>query len=220
MNARIQIASLALVSLLLGGCATPPNKPNYTQFRTENPRSVLIVPTVNRSVDVDAPDYFLATISRPIAERGYYVFPVHLVKSVMEESGLNDANMVHSNDPTRLGKLFNTDSIMYITIERWDARYAVLSTTTTVELTYVLKSAKTGETLWNNHQTIVYQPQQNNSNGIAGLIASAVVAAMQKAAPNYIPLAQQANNQAVNTRGLGVPAGPYDSHYLKDQSEF
>jgi hypothetical protein len=105
---------------------------DYSKFRDEDPESILIVPVVNRSADVDAPDYFLSTATLPIAERGYYVFPVNLVKRLLEDDGLSDANIVHSADPTRLRELFGADAILYISIERWDARYAVLSTTVTV----------------------------------------------------------------------------------------
>ncbi len=222
MRAKIYFVMLVGLSIVLGGCATPSEKPNYSQFRTENPRSVLIVPAVNRSVDVNAPDFLLSTITVPIVERGYYVFPVRLVQSSMEENGLNDADMVHQNDPIRLGKLFNADSILYITIERWDAKYAVFATTTTVELSYILKSAKTGELLWKNHQVIVYTPQGNNNNGLAGLIGNMIAAAIEKGSPNYIPLAQQANAHAVypekyhKPAGYGLPAGPYDAEYNKD----
>lgn len=226
MTIRICFAMFAGISLLLSGCASPPEKPNYSQFRTENPRSVLVVPAINRSVDVNAPDFLLSTITVPIVERGYYVFPVRLVQSAMQENGLNDADMVHQNDPIRLGKLFNADSILYITIERWDARYAVLSTTTTVGLSYILKSAKTGELLWHNKQEFVYNPQQNNSGGIAGLIINMAVAAMEKGSPNYIPLARQANAHAVHQEkyqrpaGYGLPAGPYDSQYNTDSADY
>jgi hypothetical protein len=113
---------------------------------------------------------------------------------------------------------------MYITIERWDAKYALFSTTTTVELSYVLKSAVSGLTLWTNHQLLVYTPQQNNSGGIGGLIANAIAAAVEKSAPNYIPLAQMANAHAVYPEGYelpagyGIPAGPYDQMYNKDNA--
>ena len=147
-------------------CVTQPRKSDFTQLRVENPRSVLVVPVVNRSVDVNAPEYFLSTISRPIAERGYYVFPVHLVKSMMEEDGLSDADLVHNSDPKRLSKLFGADAIMYVSIERWDAKYIVLSTTVTVEMSYVLKSASSGETLWKNQQKLVYHPRTIRAGGL------------------------------------------------------
>ena len=215
-------SSLLLIATLmsLGGCVTAPPKANFTQFRTENPRSILVVPAINKSVDVNAPDYFLATISVPLAERGYYVFPVNMVRSVMADDGLNDANLVHSGDPKRLGELFGADAIMYISIERWDAKYAVLSTTVTVELNYTLKSSHTGATLWHNHEVTAYQPQAASSGGIAALIADAFEAARTKAARYYAPLAQQANAQAINTKGTGLPAGPHDALYLKDTQDF
>jgi hypothetical protein len=144
MTFKIKLVFMLCVLVGLSGCVTAPAfKSDYEKFRAANPRSMLIVPVVNHSVDVDAPDYFLSTISRPIAERGYYVFPVNLVKRVMEDDGLGDADLVHANSPQRLAQIFGAESIMYISIERWDAKYMVLSTQTTVELKYSLKSGNT-----------------------------------------------------------------------------
>lgn len=222
MSRNLKIWIVCFFVLSVSGCATQmQKKSDYTALRTEAPRSILVVPVINRSVEVNAPDYFLSTISRPLAERGYYVFPVHLVKRMMEDDGLGDADMVHGGDTQKLGKMFGSDSVMYVRIERWDAQYIVFSTTVTVELKYVLKSTSSGQTLWENAQKLVYQPQNNNSGGgLAGLIAQAVVAAIAKAAPNYVPLAQQANMQAIHTKGRGLPAGPYIDLYQKDQADF
>jgi hypothetical protein len=219
MNLKPTIALMSLV-VLFTGCATPPPRYDYSQFRTEAPRSILVVPVINRSIDVNAPDYFLATIATPLAERGYYVFPVNMVKSVLADDGLSDADLVHAGDPHRLGELFGTDAVMYISIERWDAKYVVLATTVTVELNYNLKSTHTGQVLWKNHQIVVYQPQQSGGGGLAGLVANAIAAAIAKAAPNYMPLARQANGGAINVKGTGLPAGPYDGMFGKDTTEF
>jgi hypothetical protein len=213
-----------LAVLWITGCAhhQVEKKYDYAKFRSENPHSILIVPVINRSVDIDAPNYFLSSISQPIAERGYYVFPVNMVKEVMNDDGLSDADMVHGGDPKRLAQIFGADSVMYISINRWDARYIVLSTTVTVELDYQLKSGKTGAVLWKNKQVIAYSPQNNNGGGnpLAALIASAITAAMEKAAPNYMPLARQANARAIGTAGQGLPAGPYDPQFMKDVAAF
>jgi hypothetical protein len=207
---------------LLSGCASPDRGYDYSAFRSADPRSILIVPVVNNSVDVDAADYFLSAISQPVAERGYYVFPVNMVKRVMEEDGLSDANMVHNADPTRLAELFGADSVLYVSIERWDAKYAVLATTVTVDFDYTLKDGHTGNTLWKSDQTIVYQPQSGSSgNLIADLVVAAVQAAATKAKPNYMPLAQQANNAAVVETHHGLPAGPYRvKEYQQDTDRF
>ena len=220
INLRLVILTLGIGFLV--GCNPPVSDPkDYGKFRSENPRSILVVPVINRTVDVTAPDYFLATISRPIAERGYYIFPVNLVKRVLEDDGLADSNLVHQADPKRLGELFGVDTILYITIHKWDAKYAIISTSVEVEFTYSLKSGKTGEELWKSKEAMRYVPENRSSgNPLADLLAMAITAGMTKAAPNYIPLAQQANGHAVLRVHQGLPAGPYHLEHGKDGSSF
>ena len=209
--------------LLMVACQQPKPAPHkdYTRLRGEDPRSILVVPAVNRTVDVTAADYFLSTLSVPVAERGFYVYPVYLVKRLLEDDGLSDATLVHQADPRRLGAIFGADAVLYVTINKWDAKYAVISTSVEVEFEYVLKSAKTGDELWRNHVGWVYVPQNHGSgNGLVDLIAMAVQAGMTKAAPNYMPLAHQANAAAFYPAHRGLPAGPHQDKHGQDQEQF
>lgn len=196
--------------LLFAGCVTTQPAKDLSRFQAAAPRSVLVVPVVNRSVDLTAADYFLSTVTIPLAEKGYYVFPVHMVKRVLEDDGLSDADLVHSAPAEKLGSLFGADSILYVTIESWDAKYYVLNTTVTVQLAYLLKDGKSGETLWDHRQRMVYTPQNaGGGHPIAALIVMAVNAAVTKMAPNYMPLAHQANAITFAYPGNGIPPGPY-----------
>ncbi len=203
----------------LSGCVTPQPDYNYSAFRAEDPHSILVVPPVNNAVDVDATAFYLATISRPVGERGYYVFPVGMVKRLLDEEGLSDENLVHESDPRLLAEMFGADSVLYVTIDRWDAQYAVLTTSVTVEFDYLLLSGKTGEELWSSTQSKTYS-SDSGGGGVAGLIADAIVAAVEKAAPRYVPLAKQANMEAAGKPGKGVPAGKYHPMYGKDGNLF
>jgi hypothetical protein len=214
MTTRAAIASLA-VALAAAGCATTKPK-DYTKFMSAQPRSILVVPVVNKSVDVNAPDYFLSTVPIPLAERGYYVFPVNLVKRTLEDDGLADASLVHDADPTRLAALFGADAVLYITIERWDAKYMLVQTQVTVEFVYVIKDGKTGDSLWTERRAMVYASDSGGGGGAGGLLAAVISAAVTKAAPNYMPLARQANATALAYPGPGLPAGPYRPDYRKD----
>lgn len=211
MTAR-PIALAAVVVALAAGCAGAPRK-NLSRFMAAQPRSVLVVPVVNKSVDVTAADYFLSTIPIPLAERGYYVFPVNLVKRTLEDDGLADASLVHGADPMRLAGLFGADAVLYITIEQWDAKWVLVSTNVTVQLAYVLKDGKTGATLWDARQRMVYSSNGGNQGGLLGAV---VAAAITKAAPNYMPLARQANGTTLAFPGPGFPAGPYHPAYGHD----
>ncbi|WP_333610919.1 GNA1162 family protein [Brevundimonas bullata] len=145
--------------------------------RHENPSSVLGDPPLNTTVNVDAADYFVSTISRPIAERGYYVFPAHMVKRLLDDEGLSDAGLVHQADASRFAPLFGCDTVMFVEISRWDSQYIVITTSTNVEFHYTLKSCDTGATLWTDTQAMSYSPQASNSgNPLVDLIAQAVVA--------------------------------------------
>ena len=199
-----------LRALAVAACAQPDAPKNYDALRQAAPRSILVVPAINQSVYVNAPDYYLTTIAQPLAERGYYVFPVHAVKRVLEEDGLSDADLVHASDPRRLGQLFGADAILYVKIDRWDAQYLVVTTTTTVKLAYRLVDARTGAELWKHDLQMTCTPQ-SGSGGIAGLVAQAVIAALEKANPNYMPLARQLNYAAANDPHQGLPAGPHDA---------
>lgn len=203
---------MALVATLLSACVQTPPKKDYSKLVSANPRALLVVPVVNKSVDVDAADYFLSTLSVPLAERGYYVFPVNLVKRMLEDDGLADAALVHGTDPVRLCALFGADAVLFLTIEQWTARFVLLSTQVTVEFDYVLKDGRTGEELWRDHETGVYS-SDSGGGGLVGAIAAAIVT---KASPNYMPLARNANARAMAYPGPGFPAGPYRPEHGKD----
>lgn len=212
--------ALSFLLLSVTACQTIEKK-DYAAYREADPHSILIVPVVNNSIEVDAPDLFLTTVSRYLSERGYYVFPVNLVKKVMEEDGMGDANLVHESDPTRLGEIFGSDMALYVKIQNWNAQWAVLATTVTVELEYKLVDTRSGQTLWEETQKRAWTPQNRDmGHPLATLFAAVVQAAMTKAAPNYIPLAQTSNQIAFNQVNRGLPAGPYHKDYQNDMKDF
>ena len=204
------LAVIGLACLSLAACATAPAPYDYTLFRAEGPNSIVVVPALNNTAEVTAPDWFLSTISQPFANRGYYVFPANMVRGMLNDSGLGDAGLVHHADARRLAPLFGCDAVLFIDINKWNAKYLVLKTVVEVDFAYELRSCKTNETLWKNTQSLQYSPSASNSgNPIADLIADAIIAAIQKGRPNYMPLARQANLAAAATPGFGLPDGPY-----------
>jgi len=221
MSRRVPFLPLLALLLLSLGCATAPPAKDYTAFRSANPRSILVLPVVNNTQNVEAPSLFLSTLPIPVAEKGYYVFPVNMVKRVLEDEGLSDPNLVHGAEPARLCNLFGSDAVLYVVIEAWTAQYLVLDTTVTVEFDYVMKDGKTGDTIWKEHRRVVNSSagqSRGSGNPFVDLVAMAVTAAVAKAAPNYMPLARQASDQVFNTPGIGLPAGPYNPEYGKDAS--
>ena len=69
-------SGLFLGLILLEGCRAPHD---YSAYLDHMPRSILVLPPLNNSLEPVAPYIYLSTVTRPLAERGYYVFPVAVI---------------------------------------------------------------------------------------------------------------------------------------------
>src|SRR5690625_4981481 len=227
------ITMLFALTVMLSACATQPVHKTYPvtdAFKAGPPRSILIVPVLNQSVNVEAPQYFMSTISRPLAERGYYVFPVNLVENVLRRNGLADAYMVHHANTVALARLFGADAVLYITIDNWTAKYSLFETNVVVEFDYVLKSGYTGAVLWKAHRRVSHKSDsgddddsgsfsQDSGSGniladmlwgvVEDTVDNMVDAAVTKAFPDFMPMVKKANYAAFHENEDGIPIGPY-----------
>ncbi len=201
----VGLVTAAIATIGLMGCAVTP-RPSMTD---QDISSILVVPPVNESNQVGSELLLLSGMSYPIAERGYYVFPVDTVKMVLESEGLYEPERVQQMSPEELCKLFSSDSVLFVKILTWDAKYVLLSTATTVEAQYILYKAD-GQKVYEDTLRAVVGTQDGGS-GIAGLIAKAIMAAVQRAKPNYRVPADIVNMSVVQT---WIP-GPYDPSRVK-----
>src|SRR5262249_17607729 len=90
----LNIGCTLIALALLTGCATP-TPYDYTNYREHPPRSILVLPPLNESTAVGATYSYLSTVTRPLAEMGYYVFPVAVVDQFLKENGLPSAGEMH-----------------------------------------------------------------------------------------------------------------------------
>ena len=211
MNWRALIIGCGLLSLL-AGCASV-GKRDLSTFYAYQPRAIIIVPVVNETPEVNAPAVFITTITVPLAERGYYVFPVYLTELLLRDLGLPEAGLVHQLPSQRFFDLFGADAVLFITIKDWSTKYLVLVSSVVVEMEYLLKDTRTGMVLWQSKQQVA-----RNSGG-SNPIAMAVSAALNALFTDYLPLARQANIQVFRPPD-GLPAGRYHPDHGKDRDRF
>ena len=76
----IGLAAVAVLTIV-GGCATQPAV-DYSAFKASKPASVLVLPPMNESPEVQASDAVLAQLTMPLAESGYYVIPVAVARKL------------------------------------------------------------------------------------------------------------------------------------------
>ncbi|MGJ8690954.1 MAG: DUF799 domain-containing protein [Thalassotalea sp.] len=204
-NLSLIVALLIFVT----GCATV-EPYNYTALKTHAPRSILVMPPMNNSVEVTAPYSYLSTITQPLAEKGYYVFPVSVIDTFLKENGLPTPAEMNSIPLEKIDEILGADAVLYVDIEDWGQKYNILSSVTIVKGYIKLVSVKTGTLLWDAPIFAQYDPNANSGGGLVGALVGAVVSQIAGEITDYTPqTARVANNVAILGKKRGLLNGPY-----------
>lgn len=170
------VVSVLAVAVLSGCASTRPVPYDYTEFKLSNPKSILVFPPVNGTPEVRAPYSMLAQVTFPLAESGYYVFPVSLVDETLKENGITQADDAHQLPSAKLREIFGADAALYIKMTRYDTSYQVLDSNTTVSAEARLVDLKTEKILWTGSASASTAEQQNQQQGgLAALLITAIV---------------------------------------------
>jgi hypothetical protein len=170
----VRLAALAGASLLLAACATRPAPFDYTAFRESRPRSILVMPPVNRSPEVEAPLSFLSAASIPLGEAGYYVIPVALSEETFRQNGVTVADEALEIPPGKLREIFGADAALYITIERFGTSYRLIESVVEASAYALLLDLRSGQEIWNN-KVYVSIGKSSSSGGLIGMLVSAAI---------------------------------------------
>lgn len=213
------VSLIAVAGLLLAGCAQKRGVQRYddTAFKQSSPLSILVLPPVNDSPDVDASVGFLSQTTRPLAESGYYVFPVAVVQETFRSNGLADSADIHAVKLARLNQIFGADAVLYLRVKKYGASYQVVQSDTRVSADAVLVDAKTGQKLWSGSATASSTENQQQSNGIIGILVSAVLdQVVSSLSDRSHAVAGEAAKRLLGAgKGSGILYGPRSPYYQR-----
>lgn len=203
---RIRILGVSAAMLALAGCATKPY--DYTNFREHPPRSILVLPPLNESTEIEGTYSYLSTVTRPLAEHGYYVFPVAIVDQFMKENGMPTPGEMHQVPLNKIAEIIGADAVMYVTVLEYGTKYQILKSVPTVKAAAKLVDTRTGILLWEGKVVLVRQ-----SNGSGNLLADLIVAAVSQAVNTTTDQAHSlcgpANVILFTRKDEGLLYGPY-----------
>jgi hypothetical protein len=183
----------------------------YPKMYEAAPKSILVVPAVNRSTAADAPDLYSTTIAQPLAEAGYYVMPIPLTNLLLQQEGITDGAQLREVNPAKFRQLMGADTVLFVTINQWDTNYFVTGGNVTVGAEFDLVDTNSGETLWNYHNIVVHNTSGNSGNLLADIIATAITTATT----DYVPIAHIVNQQVIST----LPVGQYHKRHRLDGTD-
>jgi hypothetical protein len=214
MNLRrlAQFAGCCAGLSMLGACQTV-QPYDYTNFRAHPPRSILVLPPLNESTHVEATYGYLSTVTYPVAERGYYVFPVEVVDRFLQDNGMPTAGEMHQVPLGRVFEITGADAVMFITVEEYGSTYKVIDTSTVVKVHAKLVDTRTQLLLWEGHGVAVQSASGGSGNILVKLIAAAVTQAINSSVDRAHGVSRLANANLFTAKSVGLPYGPYSPQY-------
>jgi hypothetical protein len=187
------------IGLLLGGCATVPPK-DYTVYRQHMPRSILVLPPINRTTELHANYSFYTQTAVPIAEMGYYVYPVALVDRYFKENGVTVPDEMHKIPVDKLYEVFGADAVLYIDVEKYGSKYVIFSSNVVISASATLVDCRSGDVLWQGRVDHVQA-------GSSGLLEALVEQIVNQLADQPHLIAGQAANILLVPQGQGLLRG-------------
>ena len=199
------IVSLPIIVFLVG-CETV--QYDYTNFNEHPPTSILVLPPLNESTDVKGTYGYLSTCTMPLAEHGYYVFPVAVIDSFFKENGMPSAAEMHQAPLDKIDEIFGADAVLYITLQNYGTEYHLISSTTEVRALAELIDVKTGVLLWDG-TVYAQQSSGDGGGGLVGALVSAVVSQVINQTTDHAHTVSSLANQQFRANNSGLLPGPY-----------
>ena len=209
--------ALMTAALLLGGCATR-QAYDYSAFKEARPASILVLPPLNTSPDIKATYSMMSQTTAPLAESGYYVFPVTLVDETFKQNGMTVAEDIHSVASNKLRDIFGADAALYINVKQYGTSYIVISSETRVTAEAKLVDLRSGKTLWSGSATASSAEGDSNNGGLLGMLVKAVIRQIIETVSSQGHLIAGRTSARLLSAGMpnGILYGPRSPMYLKE----
>lgn len=211
----------ALAALSLALCVSCGTRgPTVTAaFVDAPPRSILVLPPLDQTLETQATYVTYAAVARPLVELGYYVFPPAVVDGLMRDNGLPSPVEMHGVPLAKLDEIFSPDAVMYITVTRWGTSYQILNSVTEVAMSARLLDAKSGELLWEG-ESILQDSSAAGQTSLAGLLIGAVASQVASSVADESPrLARAATWRLLGPRDSRLARGPYHPEFAAQLAE-
>lgn len=193
-----------------GTTSTITRESQYAKMYEEKPITLLVMPPINNSANVEAKDLLYTSISRPLVEAGYYVISPLLAMDVLKAESAYDAENFIDASLSAFQNYFGVDAVVFSVIDTWTKKGLGIET----KIRYIIKSAHTNETLFDRSCDLYLDLSINSgSGGLLGALVDLAASAINTAATDHIIAARKANYYILRD----IPRGKYSPEYMKDK---
>lgn len=182
----------------------------YAKMYEEKPVTLLVMPPINNSTNVEAKDLLYTSISRPLAEAGYYVISPLLAMDILKAESAYDSENFFDAPLTTFNNYFGADAVVFSIIDSWAKKGLGIQT----KIRYVIKSAYTNEILFDRSCDLYLDLSiDSGSGGALGALIDLAASAINTAATDHIKAARKANYFILRD----IPRGKYSPDHMLDK---
>lgn len=204
---------IILLAAVLSACSPLSNLTRESQYAgiyEQKPVTLLVMPPINNTTHVEAKDLLYTSISRPLAEAGYYVISPLLAMDILKAESAYDAELFIDKPLTKLRDYFGADAVVFSQIDDWTKRGFGIDT----KIRYIIKSTITNEIIFDRSCDLYLDLQINSgSNSMIGLLVDLAASAINTAVTDHIVAARKANYFIFRD----IPRGKYHPQFMKDK---
>ena len=204
---------IAFACCLISSCgvmSSVTRESQYSKMYEEKPVTMLVMPPINNSTNVEAKDLLYTSISRPLVEAGYYVISPLLAMDVLKAESAYDSELFFDASLATFNNFFGADAVVFSVIDNWEKKGMGIQT----KIRYVIKSAHTNEILFDRSCDLYLDLSLNSGEkGLLGALIDLAASVINTAATDHIVAARMANNYIMSD----IPRGKYNPDYMLDK---
>ena len=206
---------LGIVALLMSSCAEQITRgTQYPKMYEEKPLSIVVMPPINQTNNVEAKDFFYTTLYAPLCEKGYYVYSPMMTMEMFQSESAYDSEMFIEGDLAQFRNILGADAAMFTIIKSWKRNNVGGVLTAGIE--YILRSTKTGETLYQREGLIKVDTSiHSGGGGLLGTLIDIAATAASTAATDKVVAGRRCTLFVLSD----MPVGKYSPMFDKDQSQ-
>ena len=210
MKSFIYFILLCCIATSCGMMNTVTRESQYAKMYEEKPVTLLVMPPINNSTNVEAKELLYTSISRPLVEAGYYVISPLLDMDVLKSESAYDSELFFDSSLTTFQNFFGADAVVFSIIDTWTKKGLGIET----KIRYVIKSAYTNEILFDRSCDLFLDLSiDSGSKSLLGALIDLTASAINTAATDHIIAARKANYYIFRD----IPRGKYNPDYLLDK---
>lgn len=202
---------LLLTAVVLVSCSSVKTMgEQYPAMYEEKPTTIAIMPPINQTTHAEAKDYFYTTMYLPLCEKGYYVYSPYLTMEMFQQESAYDAENFLEADLSVFRNVLGADAAMFTIIKDWKRNN--IGGKLTVDVEYILRSTKTGQTLYTREGNIKVDTSVNGGSGGFGALVGMMATAINTATTDKVIAGRKCNAFVLSD----LPSGKYSELYEKD----